>query len=66
MLQAGNSRDRIPNEVIEFLNLPNAYSCTVTLGSTQALTEMSNRNLPESKGRPQRKADLTAICEPIV
>jgi hypothetical protein len=36
------------------------------LGSTQLLTEMSARNLPEGKGRPARKADnLTTICEPI-
>jgi hypothetical protein len=36
-------------------------------GSTQPITEMSTRNLPEGKGRPARKADnLTTICEPIV
>jgi hypothetical protein len=34
--------------------------------STQPLTEMNTRNLPGGKGRPERKADLTAICEPIV
>jgi hypothetical protein len=39
----------------------------MALGSTQARTEMSTRNLPGGKGRPARKADsLTAICEPIV
>jgi hypothetical protein len=39
----------------------------MALGSTQPLTEMSTRNLPEDKGRPASKADnLTAICEPIV
>jgi hypothetical protein len=38
----------------------------MALGSTQPLTEMSTRNLPVGKGRPARKADLTAICEPIV
>jgi hypothetical protein len=38
----------------------------MTLGSTQPLTEMSTRNLPGDKGRPARKTDLTAICEPIV
>jgi hypothetical protein len=27
---------------------------------------MSTRNLPAGKGRPARKADLTAICEQIV
>jgi hypothetical protein len=36
-------------------------------GLTQALTEMSIRNLPGGEGRQERKADnLTAICEPIV
>jgi hypothetical protein len=40
---------------------------TMALGSTQPLTEMSIRNLPEAKGRPACKADnLNAICEPIV
>jgi hypothetical protein len=32
----------------------------VALGSTQPLTEMSIRNLPEGKGRPARKADTTS------
>jgi hypothetical protein len=27
---------------------------------------MSTRNLPGDKGRSARKADVTAICEPIV
>jgi hypothetical protein len=37
------------------------------MGSTQPLTEMSTRNLPEVKGRPAHEADnLTAICEQIV
>jgi hypothetical protein len=32
-------------------------------GSTQPLREMSSRNLPGGKGRPERKADnLAAIC----
>jgi hypothetical protein len=39
----------------------------MALGSTQPLTEMSSRKLPEARGRPVRRADnLTAICEPIV
>jgi hypothetical protein len=38
----------------------------MALGSTQPLTEMSTRDPPGGKGRPARKADLTAICEPIV
>jgi hypothetical protein len=36
----------IPDEVIWFFNWPNPSSRTMTLGSTQPLTEMSTRNLP--------------------
>jgi hypothetical protein len=40
-----------------------SFSRTMTLASTQPLTEMSTWNLPEDKGRTARKADnLTAIC----
>jgi hypothetical protein len=36
----------------------------MVMGSTQPLTEMSTRNLPGGKGRPERKSDsLTAIFE---
>jgi hypothetical protein len=39
----------------------------MALGSTQPLTEISTRNIPEGEGRPARKADnVTAICEAIV
>jgi hypothetical protein len=38
----------------------------MVLGSTQPLTEMNTRNIPVDIERPARKADLTAICEPIV
>jgi hypothetical protein len=39
----------------------------MALGSNQPLTEMSTRNIPRGKGRPERKADnLTATSEPIV
>jgi hypothetical protein len=38
----------------------------MTLGSIQPLAEMSTRNLPAGKGRPARKADLTAIYESVV
>jgi hypothetical protein len=34
----------------------------MALESTQPLTEMKTRNLPGGKGRPARKAHLTAIC----
>jgi hypothetical protein len=54
------------DDVIAFFNWSNPSSRTVALGSTQPLTEMSTRNLPGSKARPEDKADnLTAICEPI-
>jgi hypothetical protein len=33
---------------------------------TQPLTEMSTRDLPGGTGGPERKADLTPICEPII
>jgi hypothetical protein len=67
MLQAGRSQVLIPDEVIGFFNCSNPSSHTMTLGSTQPLTEMSARNLPGGKGRPACKADsLRAIYEPIV
>jgi hypothetical protein len=57
----------IPDEVIGFFNWPNPSSRTMAIGSTQPLTKMSTRNLPEGKGWPVPKANnLTAICEPIV
>jgi hypothetical protein len=47
-----------------FFKLPNPSCRSMTLGSTQPLTEMSTRNLPEGKGRPARKADnLTVTYE---
>jgi hypothetical protein len=66
MLQAGRSPVRVPDEM-EFLNLPNPSSRTMTLGTTQPLTEMSTRNLSGGKKRPARRADnLAAIYEPNV
>jgi hypothetical protein len=56
----------VPN-VIGFFNLPNPFSRTVTLESTQPLTKMSTRDLRGGKTRPARKADnLTGMFEPIV
>jgi hypothetical protein len=54
---------------VDFFNLPNSSSCTMGLGLTQPLKEMTTRILPggAGKGRPARKADnLTTICEPSV
>jgi hypothetical protein len=38
----------------------------MALGSTQPLTEISAKNLPEGKGQQMLKADnLTDICKPV-
>jgi hypothetical protein len=58
--------DSIPDDGIGFINLYNFSGRAMALGSTQPLTEMSTRNLPGGEGRPELKADLTTICEPIV
>jgi hypothetical protein len=44
MLQAGRPRDRISMRSLDFFNVPNPSSRTMTLGLTQPLTEMSTRN----------------------
>jgi hypothetical protein len=57
MLQAGRLRVRFPMRLLDFLYLPNPSSRTMTLGSTQPLTEMS-----KDKGLPACKVDnLTAV-----
>jgi hypothetical protein len=66
MCQAARSRIRVPMRSMDFINLSNLSSHTMALWSIQPLTEMSARNLPGGKGRPERKTDnLTAIYEPI-
>jgi hypothetical protein len=66
VLQAEKVAGSNPDEV-DFFNLPNTSSRTMTMGSTQPLTETSTRNIPGGKRRPARKADnLTGIFEPIV
>jgi hypothetical protein len=63
MLQAGRSLVRVPDEV-DIFNLSNTSSRTLALESNKPLTEMSTRNLPGSKKRPERRADnLDTICE---
>jgi hypothetical protein len=48
------------------IDVPNPSSCTMALGSTQPLTEMSSTNLPGGNGQLVRGADnLTDNCEPI-
>jgi hypothetical protein len=52
----------IPDKVIGFFNWPNPSSVIMARGSTQPLTEVSTRNLPEGKGRSAHKTyNLTAI-----
>jgi hypothetical protein len=66
MLQAERSQIHFLMS-LNFFNVPNASSCTMALGLTQPLTEMSTRSLPRGKWRLTRKADnLTTICEPTV
>jgi hypothetical protein len=66
MLQAGRSRVRFAVGIIGIFSQPNLSSRNMALWSTQPLREVSTRNLPRGKGRPERKADLTVIFEPIV
>jgi hypothetical protein len=62
MLQAGSSPDEV-----DLFNLPNTFSRTMALGSTQPLTELITGDISGGKGRPACKAEnLTAICEPII
>jgi hypothetical protein len=58
----------IPDTVTGFFfNLPNPCIHNMALWSTQILTEMSTRNLPQGKEWPVRTADnLITICEQIV
>jgi hypothetical protein len=63
MLQAGRSRVQFPMRSLYFFNLPNPSSRTMALGSTQPLTEMSNRNLPGVKGG--RRVRLTTSPPPV-
>jgi hypothetical protein len=65
-VQAGSPRVRFPMSILNFSNWSNPSSRTISLGSTQLLTEMSIINLPGGKVLPACKADiLTTICEPI-
>jgi hypothetical protein len=52
MLEAGRSRVRFPLRSLDLLNLRNASSRAMALGSSRPLTEMSSRNLPAGKRWP--------------
>jgi hypothetical protein len=52
-----------PDEV-DFFNLPNPSRCTVALGSTQPLTEMSTRNLP-GEGNGHQCVGLTTLLPSV-
>jgi hypothetical protein len=66
MLRARRSPVLVPGEV-DFFNLPNPSSRTLSWGRLSLLTEMGTRNLPGGKKQPARRADsLAAICEPNV
>jgi hypothetical protein len=58
----------IPDEVMVLFNWPNPSSRIMALGSTEALTEISIRDLPGGKGWLSRacKDHLADICELIV
>jgi hypothetical protein len=47
---------------LDFFNLPNPYSRAMALGLTQPLTEMSTRDIPGGKGRPQSASRLSTKC----
>jgi hypothetical protein len=66
MLQARRSQVWFPMLSLDFFDLPNPSSCTMVLGLTQPLTEISTRNLPGDKGRPALKADNLTAIESIV
>jgi hypothetical protein len=57
--EPGRSRDRVPMRWISF-NLPNLCSHAMALESTQPLTEMSIRNLPE-RAKGGRRVGLTTL-----
>jgi hypothetical protein len=46
---------------VDFFNLPNPSSCTMALGSTQLLTEMSTKNLPGGGVKGGRRVRLTTL-----
>jgi hypothetical protein len=67
MLQARKVDVSILVEVIRFFSLHQLSSHSITLGSTESLTEITTSILPGGKARSARKVDnFTTICEPFV
>jgi hypothetical protein len=60
VLQAGWSQVRFPMRSLDFL------VDLILPAALWALAEMSTRSLSGGKGRPGRKTDVSAICEPTV
>jgi hypothetical protein len=61
MIQAGRSQVRVPMRSLNFFNLPNPSSRTMTLGSIQRLIEVSTRKLPGGGGvKGGRRVRLTS------
>jgi hypothetical protein len=58
-LQPERSRVRFPMRLLDFFNLPNPFSPTMTLGSTQPLTEINTRNPRGVKD--DRRVSLTTL-----
>jgi hypothetical protein len=62
MLKIGRSRVPFPIRSLDFFNLPNPSSCTMTLRSNQPLTEMSTKNFPGGGGlKGDRRVRLTTL-----
>jgi hypothetical protein len=63
MPQGRRSHIQFPMGSVNFSNLPNPSHHTIALGFTQALTEMSTRNLPGEKC--VRHVRLTTLAPPV-
>jgi hypothetical protein len=59
MLQAGRSPVRFPTRSLVFFNRSSLSSHTMTLGSTEPLTELSTRNLRPGSAKVGRRVRIT-------
>jgi hypothetical protein len=60
------ARGSVVVEAVIIFHLSDPSNRSMALVVTQPLTQISTRNLPGGKAKPARKADVTAICNPIV